>query len=103
MNDLNALHHLLGAYLHEDFADLHGSAWGAVDTYARDETEYAPQLRREVTKLLSTCKSESDLEGALVDLGLVYLPTGDGWDSHRAWLIAVAERVDRLLHTSPAA
>ncbi len=103
MNDLDALHHLLDAYLHEDFADLHGSAWAAVDTYARDEPQYAPQLRREVTELLSTCKSEADLEDALVDLGIGYLPTGDGWDGHRPWLLAVADRVEEILRKSPAA
>jgi hypothetical protein len=103
MNDLSALHHLLDAYLHEDFADLHGNAWGAVDTYARDEPEYAPQLRREITKLLSACESESDLEGTLVNLGLDYLPTGDGWASHRTWLLAVADRVEEVRRKSPAA
>ncbi len=103
MNDLNALRHLVDAYLHEDFADLHGNAWGAVGAYARDEPEHAPQLRGEITQLLSACESESALEGALVDLGLGYLPTGDGWDSHRTWLLAVADHVEEILHTSPAA
>jgi hypothetical protein len=103
MNDLNALCHLVDAYLHEDFADLYGSAGGAVDTYARNEPQHAPQLRSEITELLSTCKSESDLEKVLDDLGIGYLPTGDGWDSHRTWLLAVADRVDEILHKSPAA
>ena len=94
---------LLAGYLHEDYVDLHGSAWGAVDDFARGQTEHAPQLRLEISDLLSTCQSESDLEGALVDLGLDYLPTADGWDSYRAWLLAVADRVDQILHTSPAA
>jgi hypothetical protein len=103
MNSWDALKTLLGGYLHEDFADLHGDAWGAVDTFARDEPDYAPQLRRQVTELISACPSESRLERALVDLGLNYLPTADGWDSHRTWLLAVADRVDEILHSSPAA
>jgi len=100
---LNALHHLSDAYLHEDFADLYGSAWGAVDTYARNEPEYAPELRRDITQLLSSCKTEAALEGALTRLDLGYLPTGDGWADHRTWLLAVADRVEEILHKSPAA
>ena len=94
---------LLGGYLHEDFADFHGNAWGAVDAFVQNQPEYAPQLRRQITELISASPSEADLERALVVLGLNYLPTADGWDSHRTWLLAVADRVDQLLHTSPAA
>jgi hypothetical protein len=36
-------------------------------------------------------------------LGLDYLPTGDGWASHRTWLLAVADRVEEILRCSPAA
>ena len=103
MKHLNALHHLADAYLHEDFVDLYGSAWGAVDMYAREESEYAPRLSREIADLLATCKSEPEVESALVGLGLCYLPTGDGWADHRTWLLAVADRVDQILRTSPAA
>jgi hypothetical protein len=103
MKSWDSLKNLLGGYLHEDFADLHGSAWGAVDDFAHDELDFAPHLRREITDLLSAYQSESDLEGALVHLGLNYLPTADGWDSHRTWLLAVGDRVDEILHSSPAA
>jgi CdiI immunity protein len=103
MKSWDALETLLGGYLHEDFADLHGSAWGAVEDFARDEHDYAPQLRRQITELISASPSESDLEGALVGLGLNYLPTADRWESHRIWLLAVADRVDEILHSSPAA
>lgn len=103
MKSWDALETLLSGYLHEDFADLHGSAWGAVDTFARSQPSYAPQLRDEVMELVNDHQSESSLESALVDLGLDYLPTADGWENHRAWLLAVADRVDQILHTSPAA
>jgi hypothetical protein len=103
MKSWDALETLLGGYLHEDFADLHGSAWGAVDEFARDEHDYAPQLRRQITDLISASASDTDLERALVGLGLNYLPTADGWGSHRTWLLAVADRVEEILHSSPAA
>jgi hypothetical protein len=103
MKSQDALETLLGGYLHEDFAHLHGTAWGAVDTFAHEELDCAPHLHREISDLIGTYRSESELEAALVDLGLNYLPTADGWDSHRAWLLAVADRVDEVLRTSPAA
>ena len=103
MKQLNALHHLVGAYLHEDFVDVDGSAWGAIDSFAREEPEYAPRLSREIAGLLATRTSESELQSALDDLGICYLPTGDGWPDHRTWLLAVADRVDAILRKSPAA
>jgi CdiI immunity protein len=103
MKSWEALECLLGGYFHEDFIDLYGSAWGAVDSYAQGQPDYAPQLRREITELLSTCKSEAELDSALVDLGTCYLPEADGWVSYRAWLLAVADRVDEILHRSPVA
>jgi len=103
MKRLTALGHLVDAYLHEDFADCHGSARGAVESFARDEPEYALQIRREIVYLLSRSQSESEVESALVDLGICYLPTGDGWPDHRSWLLAVADQVDAIVRKSPAA
>ncbi len=103
MMPLDALENLLGAYLNQDYEDLYGSAWEAVDRYAHRQPGYAPMLRSEITEILRTYPSEADLERALGELGLDYLPTADGWANHRDWLIAVADRVDEILHTSPAA
>ena len=52
MKSWDALESLLAGYLHEDFVDVHGSAWGAVEDYARDQVDYAPQLRGQITDLL---------------------------------------------------
>jgi len=43
------------------------------------------------------------LRAAVYALGLNYLPTADGWKSYGEWLLAVADRVDELLHTTPTA
>ncbi len=102
MSPLNALDSLLGDYLHEDYKDLYGSAWEAVATYTRCEPERAPKLRSEITEILQTYPAEADLEPALDLLGLCYLPTADGWESHRDWLLAIADRVDEILRSSPA-
>jgi hypothetical protein len=103
MKKLTALGHLVDAYLHEDFVDCHGSARGAVEDFVHDEPEHALRLRSEISYLLSRCQSEPEVESALVDLGICYLPTGDGWPDHRTWLLAVADHVDEILRKSPAA
>jgi hypothetical protein len=103
MKKLIALGHLVGAYLHEDFVDCHGSARGAVEDFARDEPEYALRLSSEIAYLLSRCQSEPEVESALDDLGICYLPTGDGWPDHRTWLLAVADQIDAIMRKSPAA
>lgn len=103
MKSWDALETLLAGYLNEDFADFYGNAWGAVDTFARNQPDYAPELRREITDVLSAYPSEADLERALDKLGLGYLISYDGWSSHRTWLLAVADRVEEILHKSPAA
>lgn len=103
MRSWDALENLLGGYFNEDYVDLHGTASKAVDKFAQGQPEHAPQLRAEITDLLSTYPSEAELEDALAGLGLDYLPTADGWSSYRAWLLAVADRVDEILHRSPAA
>jgi hypothetical protein len=103
MNSPDALHTLLGAFLNEDFVLLYGDAWGAVEAFAREEPDYSRQLRREITDVLTAYQSEAELEHALVRLGLGYLISYDGWDSHRTWLLAVADRVDDILRKSSAA
>lgn len=103
MKTLTALGQLVDAYLHEDFADCYGSARGAVESFARAEPEYALQLHDEIAYLLSRAQSEAEVENALLDLGICYLPTGDGWPDHRTWLLAVAAQVDAIAGNSPAA
>ncbi len=103
MTSRDALERLLGDYLHEDFMLVHGSAWGAVEDYAHDQIEVAPQLRHQITELLNSCQSESGLEATVTELGLNYLPSADGWQSYRSWLLAVADRVESIIRTSPAA
>jgi CdiI immunity protein len=103
MKSWESLGTLLGGYLNEDFAISYGTAWNAVESFAHGQPEYAPQLRREITDVLTAYQSEADLERALDRLGLGYLISYDGWNSHRTWLLAVADRVDDILRKSPAA
>lgn len=103
MTEFEALDTLLGGYLHEDWADDYADPWQAVDEFTHSQPEYAPAVRADVDEVLRRCRSESELTLQLRKLGLAYYPASDGWASKRAWLLAVADRVDETLRKSPAA
>jgi CdiI immunity protein len=103
MNDMEALHQLLGGYLYEDWYLDYGDPWVAVEAFARDEPDYAPFLRADIDLAVAEAASDQELEKRLDKFGLGYAATTAGWESYGAWLLAVADRVDQLLHTSPAA
>jgi hypothetical protein len=103
MKQLEALQCLLDSYLHEDWADDYPGLWAAVDDFTDGEPEDAARLRADVESVLSQCHTEAEIEQLLDRLRMVYNPPGDGWSSYRAWLLAVADRVEQNLHKSPAA
>jgi hypothetical protein len=103
MSDLHALHHLMGAYLNEDWYLEYGDPWVAVEAFTRDEPEYAPEVSADIRRAVEESTSDGELEGRLDKFGLGYAATTAGWTSYGAWLLAVADRVDQLLHSSPAA
>jgi hypothetical protein len=103
MKQLSALEQLLGGHLHEDWADDYADEWQAIDRFVRSQPSYALAVRGEIEQLLRQCNSEASLEQRLEELGLVFYPPGMGWTSYRAWLLAVADRVEETLRTSPAA
>ncbi len=100
----SALEQLLGAYLHADWRSDYPDSLAAADDFARSEPEAAPKLREEVATLLCRGLSEAELRDYLItEMDSWYLPDGDGWPSCRMWLLAVADRVEETLRTSPAA
>jgi hypothetical protein len=103
MKHFVALELFLGGYLHEDWADDYPDLWHAVDDFTDGEPQAAPRFGAEVEQLLSQCQNEQQLQQALRQLGIVYYPPGDGWESYRAWLLGVAAHVEKNLHKSPAA
>jgi CdiI immunity protein len=103
VSEFKALNTLLGGYLHEDWADDYAHPWQAVDEFTQSQPEYAPAVRPEVDEVLRRCGSEPELTLQLRKCGLAYYPASDGWPSKRAWLLAVADRVDQTLRKSPAA
>jgi CdiI immunity protein len=103
MRDLKALRQLIGAYIYEDWYIDYGDPWVAVEAFTRDEPEYAPRVNADIRRAVAQSKSDSDLEDLLDKFGLGYDAVSAGWPSYRAWLLAVSDRVDELLHKSPAA
>lgn len=103
MSDFAALHHMVGAYLNEDWYLEYGDPWTAVEAFARDEPEYAPAVGADIRRAVAESGSGDELERRLDRFGLGYDATGAGWPSYSAWLLAVADRVDELLRTTPAA
>lgn len=103
MSNLESLDTLIGGYLHEDWYLLYGDPWVAVETFVRNEPEYAPAVKADIERAVAESTSDHELENYLDKLGLGYSATTDSWSSYGAWLLAVAERVEELLRKSPAA
>jgi len=103
VSDLKALSTLIGGYLNEDWPDDYGDPWAAVEAFVRYEPSYAPSLRSDVEHLVAEQISDQDVEKRLGKFGLGYRPSTDGSIQYRTWLLEVADRVDELLHRSPAA
>ena len=103
MTDLKALGTLIGGYLNEDWPDEYGDPWLAVDRFVLWEPDYAPLVRADVEQLVAACGSDDEIEKIMDRFGLGYAATTDGWSSYRAWLLAVADRVEEILRKSPAA
>jgi hypothetical protein len=103
MKRLAALELLLSGYLHEDWTEDYPSFWHAVDDFVDGERQAAPHFRVDVDTILSQCRSEQEIQQALRRLGMVYYPPGDGWETYRTWLLAVAEYIEKNLHKTPAA
>lgn len=103
MRELNSLGTLVGGYLNEDWHIEYGDPWVAIERFVLWEPECAPFIRADIDMLLKRCSSDQEIEKVLDTFGLGYAATTAGWESYSAWLLAVADRVDQLLHTSPAA
>jgi hypothetical protein len=103
VTEYEALEQLLGGYLNEDWTDDYADPWQAVDDFVQSEHSDAVNLRLEITDIIRQYPSEDALDAQLTRLGLGYRIQFNGWTSHRDWLLAVADRVEKVLRKSPAA
>jgi hypothetical protein len=103
MSELEALSILIGGYLDQNWLDEYGDLWVAVEAFVRWEPELAPLVHTDIEMLVEHAESDREVERRLATFGLGFAPTNAGWSSYGAWLRAVAERVDQILHKSPAA
>jgi len=85
-----ALWHLMGAYLHQDYA-YDGTIDDNVDLFVVDTPDLAPALPAEVERALRELLTEAELETFVDDLGCQVFPP-DGL-TYRAWLTRIADRV----------
>jgi hypothetical protein len=103
MRERDALAALIGGYLNEDWPEEYGDPWAAIERFVLWEPGYAPSVQVDVSRLIGRCASDAEVENALAKFGLGYAATNDGWATYTSWLLAVADRVEELLHKSPAA
>lgn len=103
MREFDGLGALIGGYLNEDWYLEYGDPWVAIERFVLWEPDYAPRVRTDVDKLIAQDRSDEEVEQMMDKFGLGYDAVGAGWSSYRTWLLAVADRVDQILHTSPAA
>lgn len=78
-----------GAYLHEDWPEVHGTVWQALEDFMRHEPQLARRLPAEIEQLLAARATESELGDYVESEGGCYLPP----EGYRAWLAEVARRV----------
>jgi len=97
------LEQFFGGYLNEDWADDYSDPWEAVDDFVHCQPSYALRLRSAIEAIVREYPAQDVLEIRLIRMGLGYRIQFHGWTSHRDWLMAVADRVDEVLRTTPAA
>ena len=95
--DLPALHHLVGAYFHQDWDEDYGSYPQALAAFLRESPELARPLQQEVGSL--RVLSEDEVDGVLDELGCEYTLHPD--ESWLRWLDDLARRLERTLAQRP--
>lgn len=103
MKQLEALERFVGVYLHEDWADDYPDLWHAIDDFVDGDPQAASHIRPDVEYVVARSQNDQEIQHTVRALGIKYYPPGDGWESYRAWLLAVAAHVEETLHKSPAA
>lgn len=82
----DALGVLFSAYLHQDWKEMHGDAWGAVNKFRSLESpEDVKRAADQVHALLEHDYDEGQLDEITGQLGSYYYPPGGGW-TYRGWL-----------------
>ena len=80
-----ALWHLLGAYLHQDWASDYTSPMEAASDFMEGEPFLSPRLAEEIDRLLASTRTAQDVETAIISLGSFFVPSRRGTDA-REWL-----------------
>ena len=90
---MNSLEYFLKAYLHQDYKEVSGDEWGALDELLHDDPHHAAPLAAEIESVLEAYPDDASLEDHLVATGTDFLPPRA---ECRAWLAEVARRARRV-------
>ena len=92
MTESPALWQFLGAYLHQDWPEVHGTVEQALEDFISEDPALARGLPSEVAALLASEPSEAELEQRMNDLGSCYVPAREE-GGYRGWLEEISRRV----------
>lgn len=93
----DAIRTLFGAYLHQDWKEMYGDAWGAVDEFRTLEPpDYVNRAADQVRALLDSGYDEDRLDEITGHWGSYYHPPG-GDRTYRDWLT----ELERFLRARP--
>lgn len=93
MRETPAFWQFAGAYLHQDWPEVHGSARQALRAFIQGEPQLASCLPGEIDSILRQHPSEAALRAYVVDdQGACYVPSVDE-GGYRGWLTSIAEQV----------
>ncbi|GAA1478241.1 hypothetical protein GCM10009623_26870 [Nocardioides aestuarii] len=99
--DRPALHHLMGAYYHQDWDLDYDNDRQTIEAFAVETPDIAHLLPGEISDVLLAFPVENDVKTLLVSYGCQVdpSPTADG--SYRAWLTELAELATEALGDRP--
>lgn len=88
--DRPALHHLMGAYYHQDWDLDYDTDEATVQAFMRETPDVAGDLPREISEVLSNTPAEADVKELLLSLGCEVDPSPTSNGSYRTWLAELA-------------
>jgi len=94
-----ALECLMGTYFHQDWDALGSTHLEVVDQFAIDAPRLAAALPDEVELVLTSPRTDDELEAMLVGLGCQVLPEPEG-TGYRVWLTQLSRRAQEALGTA---
>lgn len=101
MSETPAFWQFTGAYLNQDWPEIHGSPRQALNAFIQREPQLASRMPDEIEQILRQFATEEALRSYVVDnQGACYVPDPDE-GGYRGWLEAVATQIRTNLRGNP--